>query len=65
MTREGRVLVRELADRFNTSHVTIRNDVKILQTEGLIRRAHGGGLPALGGTLTDPSLKEKENLYQD
>jgi DeoR family transcriptional regulator of aga operon len=65
MAREGRVLVRELADRFDTSHVTIRNDLKILHTEGLIQRAHGGGLPAGGGTLIDPSLKEKESLQQD
>ena len=65
MAREGRVLVRELADRFNTSHVTIRNDLKILHTEGLIQRAHGGGLPAGGGTLIDPSLKEKERLHQE
>lgn len=65
MAREGRVLVRELADRFNTSHVTIRNDLKILHTEGLIQRAHGGGLPAGGGTLIDPSLKEKESLHQE
>jgi DeoR family transcriptional regulator of aga operon len=65
MGREGRVLVRELADRFNTSHVTIRNDLKILHTEGLIQRAHGGGLPAGGGTLIDPSLKEKESLHQE
>ncbi|MEJ2007241.1 MAG: transcriptional repressor AgaR [Acidobacteriota bacterium] len=65
MSKEGRVLVRELADRFNTSHVTIRNDLKILHTEGLIQRAHGGGLPTGGGTLIDPSLKEKEKLRQD
>lgn len=65
MEREGRVLVRELAKRFSTSHVTIRNDLKILHAEGLIQRAHGGGLPAGGGTLIDPSLKEKESLHRD
>lgn len=65
MEREGRVLVRELSERFNTSHVTIRNDLKILNAEGLIRRAHGGGLPTGGGTLIDPSLKEKRKLHQD
>lgn len=65
MAREGRVLVRELASRFNTSHVTIRNDLKILHTEGLILRAHGGGLPTGDGTLIDPSLKEKEKLHQN
>ncbi len=65
MAREGRVLVRELAKRFNTSRVTIRNDLKILNAEGLILRAHGGGLPTGGGTLIDPSIKEKESLHRD
>lgn len=62
---EGRVLVGELARRFKTSHVTIRNDLKILHSEGLIKRAHGGGLPAHCETLIDPSLKEKETLHQE
>jgi DeoR family transcriptional regulator of aga operon len=42
---EGRVHVKELSQRFRTSEVTIRQDLRGLKERGLIRRAHGGALP--------------------
>jgi DNA-binding LacI/PurR family transcriptional regulator len=38
----GRVRVRDLALRFNTTSVTIRNDLNELQKRGLLLRSHGG-----------------------
>ena len=40
----GRVRVNELAIRFNTSTVTIRNDLNELHELGLVQRSHGGAM---------------------
>jgi DeoR/GlpR family transcriptional regulator of sugar metabolism len=48
----GRVKVKELAKQFNTSAVTIRNDLNELHQHGLVMRSHGGAV------LTDTILRE-------
>jgi len=65
LERDGRVLVRELAGRFRTSHVTIRNDLEVLHGRGQLHRTHGGALPLDAGALIDPSLREKEKLHDE
>jgi DeoR family transcriptional regulator of aga operon len=62
--REGRVVVKDLARRFSTSPVTIRGDLEILHSQGLVQRTHGGALPVQVGALLDPSLREKEKLHR-
>jgi DeoR/GlpR family transcriptional regulator of sugar metabolism len=48
----GRVRVNELVTQFNTSAVTIRNDLNELQQRGLVHRSHGGAM------LPDTILRE-------
>jgi len=64
LKRDGRVLVLELANRFETSQVTIRKDLEELHAHGLVHRTHGGALPAQAGALEDPTLREKEKLHR-
>jgi len=64
INRDGRVLVKDLAQRFGTSQVTIRNDLEVLHSQGAIYRTHGGALPVRAGALLDPSLREKEKLHR-
>lgn len=64
LEREGRVLVADLARKFETSQVTIRKDLEILHAHGLVHRTHGGALPAREGALEDPTLREKEKLHR-
>ncbi|SRR5258708_686403 len=64
LNREGRLLVSELARQFNTSQVTIRKDLDVLQGQGLVHRSHGGALPVREGALEDPTLLEKEKLHR-
>jgi DeoR family transcriptional regulator, aga operon transcriptional repressor len=64
VNRDGRALVGELARHFDTSEVTIRKDLEILHSHGLLHRTHGGALPARGTALTDPTLREKERLHR-
>jgi DeoR family transcriptional regulator of aga operon len=64
INNEGRVVVKDLARHFDTSRVTIRNDLEILHSQGLVHRTHGGALPIQVGALLDPSLREKEKLHR-
>src|ERR1700684_97974 len=41
---EGRARVNELANRFSSSAVTIRNDLNELHQRGLVLRSHGGAV---------------------
>jgi DeoR family fructose operon transcriptional repressor len=40
--RDGRVLVADIARTFATSEVTIRKDLDVLHSHGLVHRTHGG-----------------------
>lgn len=64
LNREGRLLVSDLARQFETSQVTIRKDLDVLQGRGLVHRSHGGALPLREGALDDPTLLEKEKLHR-
>ncbi|MFZ0285330.1 MAG: transcriptional repressor AgaR [Terriglobales bacterium] len=64
LSRDGRVLVADLAKQFHTSQVTIRKDLDILHGRGRIHRTHGGALPARESVLEDPTLREKEKLHR-
>ena len=44
LRRAGRVKVNDLASQFNTSAVTIRNDLNELAQRGLVQRSHGGAM---------------------
>jgi len=64
MRRDGRVLVKDLARHFRISQITIRKDLEVLHTQGVIQRTHGGALPLEAGALLDPTLREKEKLHR-
>jgi DeoR family transcriptional regulator, aga operon transcriptional repressor len=64
LSREGRVLVGDMAEQFHTSRVTIRKDLEILHVKGRIHRTHGGALPARESALDDPTLGDKAKLHQ-
>src|ERR1700732_2820215 len=64
LRRDGRVVVVDLAEQYDTSQVTIRKDLETLHLKGSIHRTHGGGLPARDGALEDPTLREKEKLHR-
>jgi DeoR family transcriptional regulator of aga operon len=64
LSRDGRVLVANLARQFHTSQVTIRKDLEILHAHGRVHRTHGGALPAQESALEDPTLRQKEKLHR-
>jgi DeoR/GlpR family transcriptional regulator of sugar metabolism len=47
LEKDGRVLAKELADLFELSIDSIRRDLSIMEEKGLLRRTHGGAIPAV------------------
>ncbi|MFI1409924.1 DeoR/GlpR family DNA-binding transcription regulator [Streptomyces sp. NPDC020707] len=60
----GRVDVVSLAEEFQVTAETIRRDLKALDRAGLLRRVHGGALPA-GRLDFEPDLAERETTAAD
>lgn len=60
---EGRVEVTELADRLGVSEETIRRDLRALESEGLLVRAHGGAVRASDGPRAVPVLNENDRAF--
>ena len=64
VNQDGRVLVKELSEKFGTSQITIRKDLELLHSNGQVHRTHGGALTVESGALVDPTLREKEKLHR-
>ncbi|QCX77185.1 Glucitol operon repressor [Streptomyces sp. YIM 121038] len=60
----GRVDVLSLAAEFQVTAETIRRDLKALDRAGLLRRVHGGAIPA-GRLDFEPDLAEREGTAAD
>ncbi|MER5960062.1 DeoR/GlpR family DNA-binding transcription regulator [Streptomyces sp. NPDC056121] len=60
----GRVDVLSLAEEFQVTAETIRRDLKILDRAGLVRRVHGGAIPA-GRLDFEPDVAEREGTAAD
>ena len=64
LEKENRVLITDLCKTFNTTAVTIRKDLDILESQGALKRTHGGAIlykPLFHGL----ALNEKEKLNSD
>lgn len=62
--RDGRVGVREIADVLGVTAETVRKDLDALQSQGLIRRVHGGAL-ALESLAFEPGLQSRTALQAE
>ena len=62
--QDGHALVRDLARRFHTSLITIREDLKLLHHQGEVERVHGGALPVTSRALMDSSPQQRRHLHR-
>ncbi|MFF1872097.1 DeoR/GlpR family DNA-binding transcription regulator [Kitasatospora herbaricolor] len=58
--QRGRVDVPSLAEEFGVTQETVRRDLSALDRAGLLRRVHGGALPA-GSLHLEPGLAERDS----
>ncbi|MCK4966639.1 DeoR/GlpR transcriptional regulator [bacterium] len=62
LVQNKRILVKDIAKRFNISEVTIRKDLEVLEKRGLLNRVHGGAILTSGSLVMDLAITEKENI---
>jgi DeoR family fructose operon transcriptional repressor len=56
----GRLSVVELADRFDVTTETIRRDLSSLERVGLVRRVHGGAVPAQALRVLEAAVGDRD-----
>ncbi|GAB2505651.1 DeoR/GlpR family DNA-binding transcription regulator [Nocardia heshunensis] len=56
----GRVAVTDLAERYDVTAETVRRDLAVLDRMGLVRRVHGGAVPAGALTAMEVGTTERE-----
>ena len=62
VTERGRVSVAAVAERFGVTTETVRRDLAVLERAGVLRRVHGGAVPAGAAlTLVEPALGERRD----
>jgi DeoR/GlpR family transcriptional regulator of sugar metabolism len=57
LKRDGRVSVKALSDDLNVSAVTIRQDLRALEDEGLLERTYGGAVLPTPGNLPEVAFE--------
>lgn len=62
---EGRVSVASLADRFNITQETVRRDLATLETDGVVRRVHGGAVAAAKKSTGELSLTSRQSQHHE
>lgn len=58
LKEQGELSVEQLAAQFNTSEVTIRKDLTVLEQAGLLLRRYGGAMPIPQDFVSESSLEQ-------
>jgi len=64
VTRDGRASVLELSESLAVAPETIRRDLSVLERQGVIRRVHGGAMPA-GRLGFEPTVDSRALVLPD
>ena len=62
---KGRASVAELAEAYDVTTETVRRDLALLDKAGLVRRVHGGAVPARALHLVESDVGERESTRAD
>ncbi|MGA9871640.1 MAG: DeoR/GlpR family DNA-binding transcription regulator [Rhodococcus sp. (in: high G+C Gram-positive bacteria)] len=60
ISTRGRISVAELSSTYGVTTETVRRDLAVLDRLGVIRRVHGGAVPASALVATEPGVGERE-----
>ncbi|MFE6138367.1 DeoR/GlpR family DNA-binding transcription regulator [Bacillus sp. NPDC057893] len=68
LKKDGRVIAKDLAERFDMSIDSIRRDLSIMEKDGLLKRTHGGAieLARVRNLTAEPSKRYSEGtIYEE
>lgn len=65
LTQRGRLSVTELADKFTVTTETVRRDLSTLERAGIVRRVHGGAIPAASLSVLEVTVNERDLAQSD
>lgn len=60
LVQRGRLSVNELADRFAVTTETVRRDLSTLEKAGIVRRVHGGAIPAASLSALEIAVSDRD-----
>ena len=60
ISRRGRLSVVQLAEEFEVTTETVRRDLSTLDRMGVVRRVHGGAVPAGSLTVIESGIVERD-----
>ncbi len=60
ITQDGRLSVAQLAESFDVTTETVRRDLSSLERIGLVRRVHGGAVPASSLSVIESGIGERD-----
>lgn len=60
ISHEGRLSVAQLAESFDVTTETVRRDLSSLERIGLVRRVHGGAVPASSLSVIESGVGERD-----
>ncbi|MFP5252795.1 MAG: DeoR/GlpR family DNA-binding transcription regulator [Actinomycetes bacterium] len=60
VARRGRLSVNEIAASFEVTTETVRRDLSLLERAGLVRRVHGGAIPAAALTVFETAVADRD-----
>lgn len=60
IAQRGRLSVNELADAYEVTTETVRRDLSVLERAGIIRRVHGGAVPARALTVLETAVGDRD-----
>lgn len=61
----GKVSVAELSERFAITRETVRRDLALLETDGLLRRVHGGAVGLAAASTREQSHSDRSTLHAE
>lgn len=63
VTEQGRVSVIELSEEYAVTTETVRRDLSLLERVGLVRRVHGGAVPADSLAAIEAAVGERDSAH--
>jgi DeoR family fructose operon transcriptional repressor len=65
VTRTGRLSVNDLAQEYAVTTETVRRDLSMLERAGIVRRVHGGAVPAKSLTVLEMAVGDRDRAHTE